>query len=232
MAGFVPGSVRGGGSEPRCDGSCSSGVPGDLSGLGAQCGLPSAELLSAVDLVLAGRGEGGVPRSCEHRFRIRNARAQSLVRDAAALGRVAEELYQADALSRFHALQRLPARPLHLPILRRARGTDVRPRDPALEGWGHELAERRRGVFGLQSAKGRPVAAGRPYVARAQALPADGARPAPERPAVPTQLPPRELDGLSVLGQRAGAVGSRARRGDLETLVHGSEVPPPPDPRG
>ena len=41
----------------------------------------------------------------------------------------------------------------------------------------------------------------------ARALPADRPRPAPERPPVPAQLPARELDGLSLLGQRAGAVG-------------------------
>ena len=37
----------------------------------------------------------------------------------------------------FTPFQRVPARPLHLPILRRARRSDVRPRHPALEGRGH-----------------------------------------------------------------------------------------------
>ena len=46
---------------------------------------------------------------------------------------------------------------------------------------------------------------------RAEALRADAARPAPQRPAVPAELPARELARLSLLGQRAGAV-SRFRR--------------------
>ena len=45
-------------------------------------------------------------------------RAQPELRDAPALRRVAEELCQTDALSRVHPVQCVPARPLHLPILR------------------------------------------------------------------------------------------------------------------
>ena len=42
----------------------------------------------------------------------------------------------------------------------------------------------------------------------ADAVPADGAPPAPQRPAVPAELPPRELARLSLLGQRTRAVGA------------------------
>src|SRR5205085_11289936 len=34
-----------------------------LAGVGAECGLPAAELLPAVFVVVAGRDQGGVPRS-------------------------------------------------------------------------------------------------------------------------------------------------------------------------
>ncbi len=44
-----------------------------------------------------------------------------------------------------------------------------------------------------------------------QALPADRARPAPERAPVPAELFARKLDGLSVLGQRAGGIGQPPR---------------------
>ena len=57
----------------------------------------------------------------------------------------------------------------------------------------------------LRKADMMPATA-RMFPARA-ALPADRPRPAPERPPVPAQLPACELDGLSLLGQRAGAVG-------------------------
>ena len=49
----------------------------------------------------------------------------------------------------------------------------------------------------LQKADKLPAVAG---CGRRPALPADGARPAPERPAVPAELSARELDGLSLLG--------------------------------
>ena len=50
-----------------------------------------------------------------------------------AVRRVAEDLRQAVAPPRLHAVQRVPARPLHLPVLRRARGPDLRSRGAALE---------------------------------------------------------------------------------------------------
>ena len=93
-------------------------------------------------------------------------RAQPVVRNAPALGRLAQELRQAFALSRLHAFQRVLARPLHLPVLRRSRRSHLRPRGSALERRRHQLGERRRGLFRLQSQEGRPAALGRADVAR------------------------------------------------------------------
>ena len=82
--------------------------------------------------------------------------------------RLAEDLRQADAPSRLHAIQRLPARPLHLPVLRRPRGSDLRPSRPALEGRAHDLGERRRRLLALQSQEGRPAARARSRCGRAR----------------------------------------------------------------
>src|SRR6202042_750507 len=88
-----------------------------LAGTGTECGLPAAELLPAVSLVVAGRDQGGVPRSRQHRRALRPRGAQSLVRDSAAERGIAEILRQADHASRLYPVQRLPARPLRLPVL-------------------------------------------------------------------------------------------------------------------
>src|SRR5436305_3192664 len=88
-----------------------------LAGAGAECGFPAAQLLSAVSLVVAGRDQGGVPRSSQHRGALRPRGAQPLVRDSASERGVAEVLRQADNASLLHPAQRAPARPLHLPVL-------------------------------------------------------------------------------------------------------------------
>src|SRR6266404_9142168 len=88
-----------------------------LAGTGAECGLPAAQLLSAVALVVAGRDQGGVSRSRQHRRALRPRGAQPHFRDPAAQRGVAEILREADDAPRLHPVQRLPARPLHLPIL-------------------------------------------------------------------------------------------------------------------
>src|ERR1700722_20805372 len=81
-----------------------------ISGSGAQRGLPSAELLSAVALVLAGRDQGRVPRAREHRRALREGGAQPELRDEAAERGVAQDLREALDPPGLHALQRLPAR--------------------------------------------------------------------------------------------------------------------------
>ena len=65
---------------------------------------------------------------------------------------------QAVAPPGLHALQRVPARPLRLPVLRRARRPDLRPSRAALEGRPHDLGQRRRRLLAVQSAQGRPLA--------------------------------------------------------------------------
>src|ERR1700678_3145513 len=88
-----------------------------LAGTGAERGLPPAQLLSAVSLVVAGRDQGGVPRPRQYRRALRPCGTQSLVRDSVAERGVAEILRQADHASRLHPVQRVPARPLRLPVL-------------------------------------------------------------------------------------------------------------------
>src|SRR6202023_259955 len=67
-----------------------------LAGTGAECGLPAAQLLSAVSLVVAGRDQGGIPRPRQYRRALRSRGAQPLVRNSAAERGVAEVLRQAE----------------------------------------------------------------------------------------------------------------------------------------
>ena len=98
-----------------------------------------AVFLDRVNIVVALRHDGPKPD----------------LRDAPALGRVAEDLRQAITPSRLHPVQRVPARSLHLPILRRARRPDLRSCGAALEGRADHLGKRRRRLLALQSAQGR-----------------------------------------------------------------------------
>src|SRR5690349_2112695 len=95
-------------------------LAGRLAGTGAECGFPAAELLPAVSLVVAGRDQGGVPRTRQHRRALRSRGPQPDFRDAAAERGFAQILRQADHASRLHPVQRLPARSLRLPVLPRA----------------------------------------------------------------------------------------------------------------
>src|ERR1700712_5188267 len=92
-----------------------------LAGSGAECRLPAAELLSAVSLVVAGRDQGGVPRPRQHRRALRPRGAQPFVRDSAAERGIAKTLRQAAPASGLPRVQRVPARPLRLPVLLRRR---------------------------------------------------------------------------------------------------------------
>ena len=65
------------------------------------------------------------------------------------------------------------------------------------------------------------------HVAAADALRADGARPAQQRPAVPAQLSARELARLPLLGRRAGAVRRAQRSPDGAKRNPGSQQRPP-----
>jgi hypothetical protein len=126
-----------------------------LAGAGAERGLPAAQLLPAVAVVLAGRDQGGVPRPGQHRRRIRAPGVLAELLDEAAERGQPEELREAVAQSGLHPLQRVPARPLPVPVLRHARGTDLRPRHSAPLRRGDDLGERRRRLLALQSAQGR-----------------------------------------------------------------------------
>src|SRR6516165_22851 len=88
-----------------------------LAGAGVERGLPAAELLSALALVVAGRDQSGVPRPREYRSALRSGGKKSNLRNAAAERCLAQILRQADHPPRLHPLQRLPPRPLFLPIL-------------------------------------------------------------------------------------------------------------------
>src|ERR1700689_4137548 len=77
-----------------------------MAGTGIECGLPAAELLSAVSLVVAGRDQGGVPRPCQHRRALRPRGAQPELRNPAAQRGIAEILRQADHASRLYPVQR------------------------------------------------------------------------------------------------------------------------------
>src|SRR3981189_3299353 len=87
-----------------------------LAGTGAERGLPAAQLLPTVALVVAGRDQGGVSRPRQHRRALRPRGAQPVLRNPAAERGVAEVVRQADHASRLHPVQRLPARPVLVPV--------------------------------------------------------------------------------------------------------------------
>ena len=99
--------------ERRLERSC---IAIGFSGAGAERGFPAAELLPAVAVVVAGRHQGGLPRAGEHRRQLRPRGALAELRDEAAERGVAEDLREAVDPSGLHAVQRVPARPLLLPV--------------------------------------------------------------------------------------------------------------------
>src|SRR5262245_19512028 len=93
-------------------------VTGWISCAGAERGFQAAQLLSPFALVMAGCDQGGVPRSRQHRRKLRPRGAQPVVRNAVAERRLAQILREADDAPRFHAVQCFPARQVLLPVLR------------------------------------------------------------------------------------------------------------------
>lgn len=91
---------------------------------------------------------------------------------------VALRKYQAGGASRrLHPLQRFPARPLHLRVLRRGAsifGSDVRARHPALARRPDDLVEHRHGLRAVQHGQGQLAA----HQAEAPAQGADAQRAA------------------------------------------------------
>ena len=125
-----------------------------------------------------------------------------VARDAPAIGRGAAGLRPDAAARRLHALQRLPARPLPLPVLRRGvcvEGSDVRSRRSALagrrDGWDNVLAA----CEPCNTRKGKP--GGRASAQGAAA--ADAARAAGGEALLSAELSARKLARLSLLGCRA-----------------------------
>src|ERR1700730_15172717 len=88
-----------------------------LAGTGAERGLPAAQLLSAVPLVVAGRDQGGVPRPRQYRRALRPRGPQPQLRNPPAERGVAEVVRETAHAPRLYPVQRVPARPLRLPIL-------------------------------------------------------------------------------------------------------------------
>src|SRR5207245_2999580 len=70
-----------------------------LAGIGTERGFPAAELLPAVSLVVAGRDQGGVSRSRQHRRALRPRGAQPELRDPASERGVGECIPQAEHAS-------------------------------------------------------------------------------------------------------------------------------------
>src|SRR5690606_3166063 len=142
------------------------GTQGDDSSLagcdarsGAERGLSPAELLSFVSVVVAGRHQGRLPRPRPYPRRIRARGLLALLLDEAAERGVPEELCEALSPPRLHPLQRLPARPLPVPVLRHPRGPDLRPRHSAPLRRRDDMGKRRRRLRPLQPEERRPAAA-------------------------------------------------------------------------
>src|SRR6516162_155822 len=192
------------------------GLPGQLPGAGAQRRFSAVELLSAVPVVLAGRDQGGLSRSRQYHRPLRRPRAQPLFGDAIAERRLVERIRAGSAASGIHPVQRLSARPLYVPVLRRALSlarADLRPPRPAIARWAHDLDQRCHSVRDLQFVEGQPAAARERDVPAPPPGPADHLPAAAKRPRVPAQLSARELARLSLLGYRARPVLSRRTTG-------------------
>src|SRR3546814_10758657 len=95
-------------------------------------------------------------------------RALAQLRDEAAQRDLAEAVRQPRSPTCLHALQRVPARLLRVPVLRRrppGRGSHLRPHRAALARRAHLVGERRHRLPGLQSGEGQPPARGEWHVA-------------------------------------------------------------------
>src|SRR3546814_9391253 len=100
----------------------------------AQRRLYPAFLLSAERVAVADRGQGGVPRSRRYRRPLRTRGPKSHRAAEAAFGDRAQAICETFPVPRLHPLQSLPARQVHLPILRVEPRSHLRschpPRDP------------------------------------------------------------------------------------------------------
>src|SRR5262249_41780888 len=147
----------------------------------------------------------------EHRGELRKGGAKPELRDVAAQCRFAQDVCEAVNAPSLYPIQCVPARPIPLPILRRRRRPDIRSSAAALAWWADHLEQRGCGVLAVQPAQGQSDTSGGRNVSGPDAIPAHGASLAPQWTAVPSQLPARQLAGLPILGQRAGAVSEEWR---------------------
>ena len=105
------------------------------------------------------------------RGRVRRVGAQPVHADPAAVRGGAAQVPASGAARGLHALQRVPARPLHVPVLRRGVcifGADVRARHPALARRPDDVVEHRHGLRAVQHGQGQ-------LAAHQTAAPAEGA---------------------------------------------------------
>ena len=133
-----------------------------LPRVGAQRRLPPPQLLPAVDLALAGNGQGDLSRAGAGAVPLRSGGALAVVGAAAAERGRAQGVHPAEPPPAVHPVQRVPARPLQLPVLRRwppDLGADLRSPGAALARRHDQLGQRGHRVHRLQSHQGQPPAA-------------------------------------------------------------------------
>src|SRR3954470_19490381 len=106
---------------------------------GVERGFSPTQLLSAIAMVVAGRHQGGLPRTGEHRRPVRPRGAQSQPRNEAAERGLTQDLREARHPAGLHPLQRVPARSVLLSVLRHARRPDLRSSAAALARRAHDL---------------------------------------------------------------------------------------------
>src|SRR5919206_3041890 len=103
----------------RTAGSNWTFVSRELPSTGVERGFSAAQLFPTIALALAGGGQGRLPRSGQYRVGIRARRPVAHLRDAPAFSDQPQGIRSNDATARLHTVQRIPTRPVCLPILRR-----------------------------------------------------------------------------------------------------------------
>src|SRR5690606_23567781 len=103
-------------------------------------------------------------------------------------------------------VQCLSSRLLPVPVLRLESGSDLRPSGAAFARGPHRLGECRYRLLALQSEKGQQIRSGREYAPESDALCAKRGGSPSQWPEIPAQPSASELDGLSLLGYRAGTL--------------------------
>ncbi len=92
--------------------------------------------------------------------------------------------------------------------------SDLRSCHPAPIGRQDDVGEHRHRLRAVQHEEGRSLAQGRRHAAAPQTLPPDQLAIAATGQELPAQFPARDMDGLAVLGHRAGGLTGRNRAGN------------------